>query len=118
MYSREKLSVLKINDYLCLNHFFFQATTWISQLRDATEHNLGDVGRNAEDVEALQQEHEKLEATARVRIISVLFLDVGQHFASNYFNHAMYFVVRLPNGAIALNGSQRNATQRNLTHAT
>ena len=40
---------------------------WISQLRDATEHNLGDVGRNAEDVEALQQEHEKLETTARVR---------------------------------------------------
>lgn len=47
---------------------------WISQLRDATEHNLGDVGRNAEDVEALQQEHEKLEATARVRRISVLIL--------------------------------------------
>ena len=40
---------------------------WISQLSDATEHNLGDVGRNSEDVEALQQEHEKLEATARVR---------------------------------------------------
>ena len=45
----------------------FQATAWISQLRDATEHNLGDVGRNSEDVEALQQEHEKLEGTARVR---------------------------------------------------
>ena len=42
---------------------------WISQLSDATEHNLGDVGRNSEDVEALQQEHEKLEATARVRTL-------------------------------------------------
>ncbi|CAH3173175.1 unnamed protein product, partial [Porites lobata] len=41
------------------------ATAWISQLRDATEHNLGDVGRNSEDVEGLQQEHEKLEATSR-----------------------------------------------------
>lgn len=40
---------------------------WISQLRDATEHNLGDVGRNSEDIEALQQEHEKLETTAKVR---------------------------------------------------
>ena len=40
---------------------------WISQLRDATKHNLGDVGRNSEDIEALQQEHEKLETTAKVR---------------------------------------------------
>ena len=64
---------------------FFKATTWISQLRDATEHNLGDVGRNAEDVEALQQEHEKLEATARVRITSVLFLDVVEYFVFKYF---------------------------------
>ena len=66
---------------------FFQATTWISQLCDATEHNLGDVGRNAEDVEALQQEHEKLEATARVRIISVLYLDVVEYFVYMYFCH-------------------------------
>ncbi|XP_044173190.1 SEC14 domain and spectrin repeat-containing protein 1-B-like isoform X2 [Acropora millepora] len=42
-----------------------QATEWISQLRDATEHNLGDVGRNADEADALQKEHEKLEATAR-----------------------------------------------------
>ena len=92
--------------------FFFQATTWISQLRDATEHNLGDVGRNAEDVEALQQEHEKLEATARVRIISVLFLDVGQSLACMYFCHAGYFVVT------ERNGMQRNATQSNARNVT
>lgn len=60
------LSLLKVDDKLCLT-LICQATVWISQLRDATEHNLGDVGRNAEDVEALQQEHEKLETTARVR---------------------------------------------------
>ena len=54
-------------------------------MRDATEHNLGDVGRNAEDVEALQQEHEKLEATARVRIMSVLFLGFGECFVLHVF---------------------------------
>ena len=73
---------------------FFQATTWISQLRDATEHNLGDVGRNAEDVEALQHEHEKLEATARVRIISVLFLDVVEYFVLKYFSHKYFYLCK------------------------
>ena len=76
---------------------FFQATTWISQLRDATEHNLGDVGRNAEDVEALQQEHEKLEATARVRIILCFVLILGNVSLYMYFCHARNFVVRQSN---------------------
>ena len=105
------------NDSICTDNkrilvsepLFCQATTWISQLRDATEHNLGDVGRNAEDVESLQQEHEKLEATARVRIISVLFLDdVEVILPQRTF-------VRQSIGTIAVNGSQRNATQRDAT---
>ena len=70
---------------LVFEPLLFQATTWITQLRDATEHNLGDVGRNAEDVESLQQEHEKLEATARVTIISMLFLDVVEYSVYMYF---------------------------------
>ena len=63
-------TLVRISSQLSSSWFliqFTQATAWISQLRDATEHNLGDIGRNSEDVEALQQEHEKLETTARVR---------------------------------------------------
>lgn len=62
-------------------------------------------------MEALQQEHEKLEATARVRIISVLFLDFGECSVLHVFLAPKELqVLRQLNGAKAMNVTQCRAT--------
>lgn len=97
---------------LVFEPIYCQATTWISQLRDATEHNLGDVGRNAEDVEALQQEHEKLEATARVRITFLILWNISYTCISATKN-----LCKTSNRyhSYERNATELNATERNVT---
>lgn len=57
-----------------------QATAWLRQLNESTVESLADVGRTADETENLQQEHEKMEVTSKVRILIkavVILVDIS-----------------------------------------
>ena len=73
--------------------FCTQAISWIRQLYEATVESLTEVGRTAEETENLQQEHEKMEVTSKVRVMitNIVFAEI---FSMD--NVSVMFARRLP----------------------